>query len=228
MSFVDAGCSEPAYRSPGWSEQRLLPQPGGFEGVSAMAEVLDLAQLPMSDREELHEVDHDRDAALPATATLADGHQDAIVRHLDELEWLVGQVVPGAPVLLRELDELRDAPKVLRGVGVGPLVMPMHLHLRIEKFRQGFAGQLISHERVNRAAEPPHQLLHLLLRHRLLRQRGGLEGFGAILVLLVPDDSLILDRPHGSAGVLDPGVASLEPASLADHRDDAIRACVDE
>src|SRR4051794_41734834 len=86
-----------------------------------MAEVLDLAQLPMSDREELQEVDHDRDAALPATATLADGHQDAIVRHLDELEWLVGQGVPGAPVLLRELDELRDAPKGLRGVWVGPL-----------------------------------------------------------------------------------------------------------
>jgi hypothetical protein len=80
-----------------------------------MAEVLDLAHLPISDREDLKEVDHDRDAAFPAPATLADENQDAIVRHLDELKWLVGQFVPGAPVVLRELDELREAPNMLRG-----------------------------------------------------------------------------------------------------------------
>ena len=43
----------------------LLQQPGGFEGVGAMAEELDLAHLPVSDREDLKEVDHYRDAAFP-------------------------------------------------------------------------------------------------------------------------------------------------------------------
>ena len=64
-SAVCGGRSEPpAPRSPRFPRHRLLPQPGGFEGISAMAEELQPAELSISDREDLKEVDHDRDAAF--------------------------------------------------------------------------------------------------------------------------------------------------------------------
>jgi hypothetical protein len=53
---------------------------------------------------------------------------------------------PGASVLLGELNDLRDAPKMLWGVSVRSLVMPVQLDLRIESLRNGFAGQLTLHE----------------------------------------------------------------------------------
>src|SRR5215218_11216313 len=57
---------------------------------------------------------------------------------------------------------------------------------------------------------------------------GGFEGLRAILVLLESRDPLILDRPDGSARVLDPCIASLQPATFADHGDHAVRCDIDE
>jgi hypothetical protein len=47
-----------------------------LESVGAMPEVLDLAHISISDRAQLEEVDDDRDAALSASATLANESQD--------------------------------------------------------------------------------------------------------------------------------------------------------
>jgi hypothetical protein len=104
-----------------------------LEGIGAMAEELGLAQSSISDREELKEVDHDREAALPASTGLADGGDDAIARRLDELKRLEGQIDPGASHLLDERHPLRDAPK-MRWL-VGPLLpeRPDLLELGIEK-----------------------------------------------------------------------------------------------
>ena len=107
-------------------------------------------------------MDFDRDAAFVASATLTRENQDAIVRCLDQLECLLGQLVPGASVLLRELNDLRDDPKMLRGVGVRPLIVPVRLDLRIERLRKGVPVAPV--ERVDGGADD----LDVLLRHRPL------------------------------------------------------------
>lgn len=94
------------------SDMRLLRKPGGIEGVGVMTEELDLADLSISDRPELKEVDDDRDAALPPSATLADGSQDPIARRLDELKRLGGQVDPRQP---EELAISIERPSSTRG-----------------------------------------------------------------------------------------------------------------
>jgi len=143
----------------------LLQQPGGFEGVGAMAEELDLAHLPVSDREDLKEVDHYRDAAFPPSATLANYAQDAPTRRLDELKRLLREVNPPVPKLLVERDDLWDTPKMLRGVGVRLLVMPVQLDLRVESFRIGVPGQFTPHECVE-AVDKLAGDLDALRRHR--------------------------------------------------------------
>jgi hypothetical protein len=67
---------------------RLPPQPDRFEGISAMADVLQLAHPSTSDRDDLEEVDDERDAALPPSATLANQGHDATIWSLDELQRL--------------------------------------------------------------------------------------------------------------------------------------------
>jgi hypothetical protein len=102
-----------------------------------MAEELDPAHFSISDREDLKEVDHDRDAAFPASATLADGSQDTIPWGLDESKRLRGEVDPRPSILLAELNDLRGAPEGLWRVRVRLLVTPVGLDLRIENFPQG-------------------------------------------------------------------------------------------
>jgi hypothetical protein len=144
---------------------RLLREPGGFEGCGAMAEDLHLPHVSISDSVDLKVVDHDRDAAFPASATLAEGRQDAIIRRLDELVHLCGEVDPRPSILLPELNELRSALKMLWRVGVRLLVMPAVLDLRIEQLREGFAGQFTAQECVPSVKGATHDL-DVLLRHR--------------------------------------------------------------
>jgi hypothetical protein len=63
-----------------------------LESVGTMAEVLDPADLSISDRAQLEEVDDDRDAALSASATLANESQDPTTRRIDQLKRLGEQV----------------------------------------------------------------------------------------------------------------------------------------
>jgi hypothetical protein len=130
-----------------------------------MAEDLHLAHLSISDREDLKEVDHDRDAAFPAAAALADGSQDPIPWRLDELKRLRGEVDPRPSILLAELMEFRGASKILWRVGVRLLVTPVGLDLRIEDFRKNFPGEFTAHERVEVVESRAHDL-DVLLRHR--------------------------------------------------------------
>jgi hypothetical protein len=66
------------------------------------------------------------------------------------------------------------------------------------------------------------------VRHRLLRQSGGFERLGAVLVFFVSDDPLIADRVDDSARVLDPRIAALELASFMNHRDNPFISGIDE
>ena len=59
-----------------------------------MAEKLDLAHLSTPDREQLEEMNDDGDAALSASATLANESHDATVRRLGQLKQLVDEVDP--------------------------------------------------------------------------------------------------------------------------------------
>ena len=61
----------------------------------------------------------DRDAALSTSAAKAGGNQDAIIRRLDELNRLRGQVDPLASKLVQEPNHLRGAAKILWGVRDG-------------------------------------------------------------------------------------------------------------
>ena len=100
-----------------------------------MAEVLHLAHFSISDRQDLKEVDDDRDAAFPPLAALANQSQNATARRLDELKLLLRQVGPPVSILLRERDELWGAPKMLWGIGVRSLAMPVQLDPGVERFR---------------------------------------------------------------------------------------------
>ena len=75
----------------------LLRYPRGFEGVGAMAEVLDLANLSVLDCPDPEEVDGDRDATFPPSAALTNETQDSEARCLAELKRLAVQVGPTRP-----------------------------------------------------------------------------------------------------------------------------------
>jgi hypothetical protein len=107
---------------------------------------------------------------------LANQSQDAIARRLDGLKRLLRQVGPPAPILLSERDELWGAPKMLWGIGVRSLVVPVQL----DPGSKGSANaSLDSSPRMNKLkllSKLAHDL-DVLLRHRLLPQPGGFEGF---------------------------------------------------
>jgi len=84
-------------------------------------------------------MDDDWDTALPPSATLANQTHHATDGRLDQVKRLRKQGNPAAPVLLTERNERRAAPKMLWGVGVGLLAMPMELDLWMVKVQQGFA-----------------------------------------------------------------------------------------
>src|SRR5207248_10250965 len=94
------------------------------------------------------EVDDDRDAALSASATLANESQDPTVGRLDQFKELLDLVDPPIPILLRERDDLWEPPKMLWEVRVRLSVPPEQLDLWSKSFRIGFAGQLTAHERI--------------------------------------------------------------------------------
>ena len=157
-----------------------------------MAEVLDLANLSVLDCPDPEEVDGDRDATFPPSAALANETQDSEARCLAELKRLAVQVGPPVPILLTERDELCDTPKMLWGVGVRLLVTPMELDLGIEGFRKSFAGQFTAHECVPSVKALAHDL-DVLLRHHLVRQPGGFEGFVPVLKHPQPHDFLVAE-----------------------------------
>jgi hypothetical protein len=128
-----------------------------LESIGAMTEILDLAHLSISDREQPEEMKDDRDAAVSASSILANESHDATVRRLDQLEQLVDEVDPPIANLLEEGDELCGPPKILWEVGER-LVPPEHLELRIKVFRQGFVGQLPAHERIGGVVELPDRV----------------------------------------------------------------------
>ena len=68
---------------------------------------------------------------------------------------------------------------------------------------------------------PPHDL-NVLLRHRLLAQPGGFEGFGHVRVHLHPDRLSVPERPHLSEAHVDGDSRGLRTPPLVDDDDDAL------
>ena len=186
---------------------------------SAMPEILDLAHLPIPDRAQLEEMNGDRDAALSASTTLANESHDATVPHLDHFKQLPDEVDPPIAKLLAEGDDLREPPKMLRGVGVGLPVRPDHLDLRIKSCRKGFAGQLPAHERIAGVNALSDRVR--VLRHRLPpllgEPFGGCAGLVDVEVIRTPLDQPIYPRDDGCAADLNPTRTPAGPAALAPH-----------
>jgi hypothetical protein len=100
-----------------------------------------------------------------APAALADHRENTLVWRIEERELLLGEVGPGTRYCSANSMSFWEAPKVLRGVGVGLLVMPVDLDLRIMKLCEGLTGQLAAHEGVESVAKLAGDL-DVLLRHR--------------------------------------------------------------
>jgi hypothetical protein len=145
----------------------LLRQPYGFESIGAMAEKLQIVHFSFPDRPDKEEVERNRDAAFPPSATLANQSQDTIPGRLDELKWLHGQADPRGPELLQRLDEFCDAPKMLWNVRDRLLVVPVPLDLRIVNLGSGVPERPVfaPTERV-KSVESVANDLDVLLRHR--------------------------------------------------------------
>src|SRR5512132_3981937 len=103
---------------------------------------------------------------------------------------------------------------MLWGVRVRSLVMPAPLEPWIEKFRSGFAGHFPSHDCVEGVETLAHDL-HVLLRHRLLRQPGGFEGLGAIREDRPGGDLAGAKLPHMEAGLPDFATRRLHSTTIS-------------
>ena len=156
-----------------------------------MTEILDLASLPISDREQLEEMHDDRDAALSASTTQSNESHDATARHLDHFKQLPDEVAPLVAILLIEVDHLCEAPKMLWEVGVLLPVRPEQLGLRIKVFRKGLAGQLPPHERIACVGDVPDRVR--VARHRLPRHADGGKRRVWLLVAVQSHDLAVAD-----------------------------------
>src|SRR5512143_737248 len=129
-----------------------------------------MAHFSISDSPDIEEVGFEWGTALPASELLADRSYDATVRRLDELERLQASQ-PVSP-LLRVRNQRFGPPKIPWELS-RPFLMPVHLDMRIENFRSGFAGQLGPHECIE-CVDLTADDLDVLLRHcpRSISRRG--------------------------------------------------------
>jgi hypothetical protein len=95
----------------------LLRQPGGFEGVGAMAENFELLHDSLLNDGDLEQVGFNRDTALPAaSARLAHQGENPIVRRLNALQKRETEVVPETKHLLPKSGQCWKPSNVLRRV----------------------------------------------------------------------------------------------------------------
>src|SRR6185295_10512350 len=170
----------------------LLPEPGGFEGLLTVEENSDALDLAVG------KVIDVPGGVLDGNATgspgTGNGHeaQDAI--WADRLQTLDGDLEVGASV-----DDVgEEAPDP-----VGAVIRATDISHRGHKADVLSAARQIAVDipLIDRRNGPPDDL-HVLLRHRLLRQRGGFEGFLKLLVEADPHDQPVADRAQPDAASL--------------------------
>src|SRR5215213_2119189 len=90
------------------SSEALLPQPGGFEGLAPLTEIVDLGELPVTNRDDGEDTLVDGHAA-PLAANVRGGSQEhAPFRRLDNF-------LHGYPPLLEGLHEVIERPSDASG-----------------------------------------------------------------------------------------------------------------
>src|SRR5215211_7329151 len=148
---------------------RLLPQPHGFEGLSFLQEQPPFRDFPVLQGEQERELHLHLDAALPAAAALP-GSNDDLVGRVSEYPDALDTVL--IPLLRPERERLAHTgvSVLLHGGGVQQLGGLRDHDVLVEGPQDAF--EVASAEGI----EGPNNDLHVLLRHRLLRQPDGFEG----------------------------------------------------
>src|SRR5215212_487091 len=173
---------------------RLLPQPGGFEGLLAVAVVtLHPQHPPVAQRPDLEAAHPGGDPAAASSAGQPDSRNDGFARIDDLLCFDLERI----PHLMDCRDEAHEALVAAIDVWVENVLRKIDDDLGIEKLRRLHEIPLAPE-----AVAAAHYL-DVLLRHRLLRQPGGFESF---LGGWVPDhraDRSVADRPDKAVPVLE-------------------------
>ena len=193
---------------PAPSAKKLLPQPGGFEGVIRFLELGEAGDPAVFDRDHVSHSGHRFCSTPPAgTSNAYDGNY---------LLSRVGELLGFGPI---SLEYLHQVPKELLLPRTSPVVGTrlvkedvggVPLDIRVEDLENGLEIPTIE-GRIG----SPHDF-DLLLRHRLLRQPGGLEGMRALRKYLGSGKLAPAKRHHDPPTALHYGLASAWAPTLED------------
>src|SRR5262245_35946096 len=170
---------------------RLLLHPDGFEGFGAVGVLIDSRDLALAHRIDLVVAGIHLDPAYSAASLVMRDHDDLIPGVDDfferHLEFFQGARPP--------LHVVAHRMRAIRQFLIDPFARRIHHDIGIkDRLRFGatadpvvFVGERLAHD------------LHVLLRHRLLRQPDGFEGFVSLLEHPKASDLPVLDRVHERA-----------------------------
>src|SRR6185295_7691735 len=186
------------------SQHRLLREPGGFEGLGFRPVLGDSQNPAFSEGAHKRGPLLDLDAAGPPEPTLNERDDDAIVASVHEIS--------GPPVVVRE--------HLLPAVESGNSLLPTAIHPALRSVRDSVLelrvevlGKGLGIIRIPGLECTAHDL-DVLLRHRLLRESGGFEGFLGSRVEIRSGDQSLLDRVDEAVVHLDPRAAAVGLTAL--------------
>src|SRR5215216_27457 len=177
----------------------LPPQPSGFEGLRPVfSEVGPPDGLAIAERPQVPYKSLNLSAAHPAASAEADQHEH-LVACVDQLfDFQPRPIRPGRIEVAIEGAQF-IGPTKDHGVYEPP--RQIDYEIRWEHV-PGFRVAAVDHR-----VDVPDEL-HVLLRHRLLRQPGGFEGLGALPEGLESDHPVAAKGPYVEVGELGDGAAS--------------------
>src|SRR3954447_10317121 len=178
----------------------LLPQPHGFEGFGRLSEVAKFGHRPVANRNNTGSRGGDLKAAHAPASALPARDQHVLIKISRPFDLKS----PVRPTLAHVAEELEHA--VCSHVAHRFANGTHEVHLE-SSITHRIEGLWVSP--IHRGDATEHDL-HVLLRHRLLPQPHGFEGFGAVVEDLGATDLSVLDVPdaRGPHGGLDALCAS--------------------
>src|ERR1700730_4632747 len=189
---------------------RLLLQAHGFEGFGVIEEELFENDATLADRADDGVALLAREAALRPLHVPAQPKKDTVA----QVDYALDPEVRPS--------RRRGLPVEVDGglTTVGALLGPSGVHPQGD-VRVGDLLESLPVSAPEGVGSAPDQL-HVLLRHHLLLQPHGFEGFGGACVRLPPDDAALLDLEHVRGVVADGGSRALPDVSRATQDHDVV------